>query len=202
MILLHSNAQNIFWLGRYLARIEYLCRHFPFKDHQLAQQYARGFVLDAEDADGLNTILLDSQQYCSFQQLFSCAKNNIHDLRGVLSAGSFAELNQLFYQAEHQAVYICDIAADCNAVLEAEESTDLFLFFSLGQQLEHLDRQIRLQQRHDQTLHDIDGLLLLLANFGWKTLAEDWALLQQNPDSTHFSHFSDCVQRFFDLDRL
>ena len=32
MILLNSNAQHIFWLGRYLTRIQYLCGQFPFHD--------------------------------------------------------------------------------------------------------------------------------------------------------------------------
>jgi hypothetical protein len=30
MILLSTNAENIFWLGRYLTRTQYLCAQFPF----------------------------------------------------------------------------------------------------------------------------------------------------------------------------
>ncbi len=33
--------------------------------------------------------------------------------------------------------YICDVAADCHEVIEAE-SEDVFLFFSLGQNIEQL----------------------------------------------------------------
>lgn len=31
MILLSSNAYNIYWLGRYLARTQYLCGRVPLK---------------------------------------------------------------------------------------------------------------------------------------------------------------------------
>ena len=106
MILLTSNAQNIFWLGRYLARVQYACSQFPFTDDDRAVEYAHAFYLPVFDAASLNVLLQDETQEASFQQQFQCAKNNIHDLRGVLSASSFAELNQLIGQAEQNRTYI------------------------------------------------------------------------------------------------
>lgn len=130
MILLNSNAQHIFWLGRYLTRIQYTCSQFPFVEDQEALQYAHAFCLPAFDASSLNALLLDAEQPSSFHQQFQYAKDNIQDLRGILSAKTYAELNQLIKNAHANASYICDVAADCHDVIEAE-SADVFLFFSL-----------------------------------------------------------------------
>ena len=119
MILLNSNAQHIFWLGRYLTRIQYTCSQFPFVEDQDALQYAHAFCLPAFDASSLNALLLDIEQPSSFHQQFQHAIDNIQDLRGVLSAKAYAELNQLIKNAHANASYICDVAADCYDVVEA-----------------------------------------------------------------------------------
>ena len=85
MILLSSNAQQIFWLGRYLTRVQYLCSQFPFQDNEQARAYANAFALAAHDAESLNQLVQNPQQFASFTQQFQCAKDNIRDLRGVLS---------------------------------------------------------------------------------------------------------------------
>ncbi|NEU34916.1 alpha-E domain-containing protein, partial [bacterium LRH843] len=54
MILLSTNAENIFWLGRYLTRTQYLCAQFPFTQDQPAMDYAHAFCLPAFDACSLN----------------------------------------------------------------------------------------------------------------------------------------------------
>lgn len=202
MILLSSNAQHVFWLGRYLTRIQYLCNQFPFKSNENALQYAHAFCLPAFDADSLNELILDQVQPSSFHQQFQNAKNNIHDLRGILSAKSFAELNQLLSQAEQNPALICDVAGECNDVLEAEEETTVFLFFSLGQKLEELDRQIRLKQDRQKTLIDIHHLMDALHELGWDSLAEVWEKLKKSPDSMNFYHFSDHMQLLFEVDTL
>ena len=202
MILLNSNAQNIFWLGRYLSRIQYVCSQFPFVDDDIAIEYGHAFGLPIYDASSLNTVIQDSEQPSSFQQQFQCAKNNIHDLRGVLSAVSFAELNQLIGQAEKNRSYICDIAGDCNDVLEAEENTDIFLFFSLGQKVEQLDRSLRLKQETEGLIEELTLLIPLLQAIGFENLQTYWLSLQQHTDIENFYHFSEQLQSLFTLDRL
>jgi len=199
MILLNSNAQHIFWLGRYLTRIQYACGQFPFLENEEALQYAHAFCLPAFDASSLNSLLLDAEQPSSFHQQFQYAKDNIQDLRGVLSAKAYAELNQLIKNANANATYICDVAADCRDVIEAE-SEDVFLFFSLGQNIEQLDRQIRLKQDHSMTLENIDKIINLLAQIGWDRLERAWQKLKLNPDSMNFYHFSDHIQNLFEVD--
>lgn len=202
MILLSSNAQNIFWLGRYLNRIQYLCSQFPFHCNETALDYTHAFCLPAFDASSLNELVLDPEQPASFHQQFQNAKNNIHDLRGVISQKSFAELNQLLQQAERNAGFICDICAECHDVLEAEEDEFLFLFFSLGQKMEQLDRQIRLKQTSEQTLHDLDQLSQHLDRCGVVSVTEAWQDLKRQPDSQHYYHFSDHIDSLFELVRL
>ncbi len=202
MILLSTNAQNIFWLGRYLTRIQYLCSQFPFKTNELALDYANAFCLPAFDASSLNELILDSEQPASFHQQFQNAKNNIHDLRGAISAHSFAELNQLLHQAEDNAGFICDACEECNDVLEAEEDELMFLFFSLGQKMEQLDRNLRLNQDKSKTLAQLDGLIRSLDHQGMCSLFDVWEMLYQQPDRAHYYHFSDHIDSLFELNRL
>ena len=202
MILLSTNAQNIFWLGRYLTRIQYLCSQFPFKNNTSALDYAHAFCLPAFDASSLNEMILDTEQPASFHQQFQNAKNNIHDLRGVISAQSFAELNQLLQQAEKNEGLICDVCEECNDVLEAEEDELLFLFFSLGQKMEQLDRQIRLKQNREQTLQELDRLIDSLDQQGMASLPEVWSELKKQPDSMNYYHFSDHIDSLFEMVRL
>ncbi|MRT36011.1 hypothetical protein GJV03_02280 [Acinetobacter sp. RIT698] len=202
MILLSTNAQNIFWLGRYLTRIQYLCSQFPFKTNELALDYAHAFCLPAFDASSLNELILDNEQPASFHQHFLCSKNNIHDLRGVISAQSFAELNQLLQQAEQNAGFICDVCEECNDVLEAEDDELLFLFFSLGQKMEQFDRQLRLNQDKSVTLTQLNHLIDRLDQHGMCSLPEVWKELKNQPDRMNYYHFSDHIDSLFELDRL
>lgn len=199
MILLSSNALNIFWLGRYLTRTQYLCTVFPFLDDQQAAEYAEAFVLNAQTAQELNALVLDEQQSVSFFQQFESAKANVHDLRGVLSAKAYAELNQQIKNANENVGLICDAVDDCQDILEAE-SQEVFLFFSLGQCIEQLDRQIRLQQDDVASINHIDYLVAELVKLGWQDLEKPWALLQALPNSLNFYYFGDCIQRLFEVD--
>ena len=199
MILLNSNAQHIFWLGRYLTRIQYLCSQFPFHNNQSALQYAHAFCLPAFDADSLNSLLLETEQPASFAQQFQHAKDNVQDLRGIFSAKAYAELNQLIKNAIENAAYICDVAGECQDILEAE-SEEIFLFFTLGQNIEQLDRQLRLKQDRSTTLKDIDKTVELLNHIGWKGVDRAWQQLKLNPDSMNFYHFSDHIQNLFEVD--
>lgn len=198
MILLNTNAQHIFWLGRYLTRIEYLCTQFPFTDDQKAVTFAHAFCLPAFDASSLNELVLDPEQPYSFIQQFQYAKDNIQELRGIFSSKTYAELNQYIRNACENSTCICDVIADCREVLEAEPE-EIFLFFSLGQTLEQLDRQLRLKQDQTQTLQHIAGFIEVLEQMGWESLDEAWQQLKTQPDQMSFYNFSDQVQYLFEV---
>lgn len=197
MILLSSNANNIFWLGRYLTRIQYFCNKLPFTDDQKAIDFSHAFCLPAYDAASLNTLALDPEQQFSLMSQFAVARDNIHELRAVLSANTYAEMIQLVKNASSQPGYICDVVSECNELLESE-SEDIFLFFSLGQKLELLDSLIRFKQDPSAVLNEIDVIVRLLNELGWTALDDAWISLKQSPDTMSLYHFSDQLQLMFE----
>lgn len=197
MILLSSNANNIFWLGRYLTRIQYFCNKLPFTDDQKAIDFSHAFCLPAYDAASLNTLALDPEQQFSLMSQFAVARDNIHELRAVLSANTYAEMIQLVKNASSQPGYICDVVSECNELLESE-SEDVFLFFSLGQKLELLDSLIRFKQDPSAVLNEIDVIVGLLNELGWTALDDAWISLKQSPDTMSLYHFSDQLQLMFE----
>ncbi|WP_151753851.1 alpha-E domain-containing protein [Acinetobacter soli] len=197
MILLSSNANNIFWLGRYLTRIQYFCNKLPFTDDQKAIDFSHAFCLPAYDAASLNTLALDPEQQFSLMSQFAVARDNIHELRAVLSANTYAEMIQLVKNASSQPGYICDVVSECNELLESE-SEDVFLFFSLGQKLELLDSLIRFKQGPSAVLNEIDVIVGLLNELGWTALDDAWISLKQSPDTMSLYHFGDQLQLMFE----
>ncbi len=198
MVLLNSNAQHIFWLGRYLSRTQFLCAHFPFLEDDAAVAYAHAFCLPAFDASSLNELVLDPAQPASFHQQFKTAKDNIQELRGVLSARTYAELNRLLKTAEHNAAYICEVLNDCQDILEGE-SPDVFLFFSLGQCLEQLDQELRLGEDTSLTISKIDYVIDTLVEMGWTDLDDYWDQLRERTDLINFYQFSDYIHHMFEI---
>lgn len=197
MILLSSNANNIFWLGRYLTRIQYFCNKLPFTDDQKAIDFSHAFCLPAYDAASLNTLALDPEQQFSLMSQFAVARDNIHELRAVLSANTYAEMIQLVKNASSQPGYICDVVSECNELLESE-SEDVFLFFSLGQKLELLDSLIRFKQDPSAVLNEIDVIVGLLNELGWTALDDAWISLKQSPETMSLYHFGDQLQLMFE----
>lgn len=199
MILLSSNAYNIFWVGKYLTRIQYLCSQFPFQDDEQALAYSHAFCLPAFDASSLNELVLNPDQPTSFYQQFQLVKNNIQDLRGILSLKAFSEMKQMIETANRNAGYICTVVDECNEVLEAEND-DIFLFYSLGQLIENLDRQIRLEQDYQVSMQKLDALLSVLQQYGWKHLDQAWEAFKQDPGVNQFYQLADQVQYIFEVD--
>lgn len=199
MIILNSNAQNIYWVGRYLARIQHLCSQFPFQTDESAMQYAHAFCLPAFNAASLNELVLNPEQPASFHLQFLNVKNNIQDLRGVLSIKAYSELKHMIDTASANAGYICSVVDECSDVLEAENE-DIFLFYSLGQLFENLDRQIRLNEDIQATLKSLSGLIELLKNKGWDSVDEAWQHLIEHPNTNTFYQLHDHVQYLFEVD--
>ena len=199
MILLSSNAQSIFWLGRYLTRTQYLCSVFPFLEDEAAHEYVQAFCLPATDAKTLNELVMNPQQSYSFHQQFEAAKGNIQELRGVLSAKAYAELSEKIKLAHENIGLICDAVDDCQDILEAESQV-VFLFFSLGQCIEQLDRQLRLGQEESASLTHIDYIVGELVKMGWDGLELTWNQLKFMPNSINFYQFSDYIEQLFEVD--
>lgn len=199
MNLSSSDAREIFWLARYLTRIQYVCQQFPFKQNDAALTYAHAFCLPAFDAASLNELILNEEQPASFAMQFKQTRIKIQNLAQVFSKATFVELQQCIQNACDNASYICDVVQDCEALLDAEPQ-QIFLFFQLGQKIEQLDRQIRLKQSTEKTLSQLDMIVQCLKDLGWTSLVDAWQQLKQQPDTMHFYHFSDHIQHLLSVD--
>ncbi|MEB3766342.1 hypothetical protein [Acinetobacter sp. MD2] len=198
MQLLSSNVYNILWMGRYLARIQFWCGQVPFQNDQYAERLAKAFYLPAYDAVTLNALLINSEQLCSFQQLFYTVNDNIQALRGVLSRPSYAELNRLFQSSQNNSVAICTAVNEFEQILEGE-SQDLFVFFSLGQTLERLDHRVRLDEPLNDLIAIMEQLMQLLQDYAWSELEKSWQAFKAAPNAAQFFNMLNQLQRVFEM---
>lgn len=196
MLLLTSNAYNIFWLGRYLARINFVCQQLPLQDEHHAEQLITALSLPAYDTASLTTLLLDPKQPYSFHQQFQIAYDNVQALRGVLSVQGYAELNAMFKYAQSHAGSICQVMSDIDAVLEGE-SQDVFLFFSLGQYIEMLDHTLRMQKDSSVIVQKLDVLANALKDYACDAYLQVWHKFKLQPDLNAFYGLNTQLQQMF-----
>ena len=194
-----SDAREIFWLARYLTRIQYVCQQFPFKQNDAALTYAHAFCLPAFDAASLNELILNEEQPASFVMQLEQTQRKIKNLAQVFSKSTYAELKHCIQNACDNASYIGEVLQDCEALLDAEPQ-QIYLFFQLGQRIEQLDRQIRLKQSTEKTLLQLEMIVQCLKDLGWTSLVDAWVELKQQPDTMHFYHFSDHIQHLLSVD--
>ncbi|GJC31087.1 MULTISPECIES: hypothetical protein [unclassified Acinetobacter] len=199
MNLSSSDAREIFWLARYLTRIQYVCQQFPFKQNEAALTYAHAFCLPAFDAASLNELILNEEQPASFVMQLEQTLRKIKNLAQVFSKSTYAELKHCIQNACDNASYIGEVLQDCEALLDAEPQ-QIYLFFQLGQRIEQLDRQIRLKQSTEKTLLQLEMIVQCLKDLGWTSLVDAWVELKQQPDTMHFYHFSDHIQHLLSVD--
>ena len=200
MILLSTAARNIFWLGRYLSRIQHVCTLLPFKEDQPAVEYAHSFCLPAWNAQSLNGLFLDPEQPFSIASQFKQIRDDIQQLRAVLSAYAYTELNKMTKIVDEKHLTVCQVVNDCSEVLEGEVE-QVFLFYALGRGVETLDQACRLNQNVDDQILELSKILTLLKSYGWDTSHTVWdhlkdelniaKLYQFNTEINHM--FEDCI---------
>ncbi|MDH2926461.1 alpha-E domain-containing protein [Lonepinella koalarum] len=146
MILLTSNAQHLYWLGRYLTRIRFFCQQYPFTEQSAAKRFTDSFGLPTQNVVDLNFALLDPQQSYSLVAQLSSIKDNIDELRGVLATETYAKLNRFLRAMNQQSSEICSLIEDCYPILQENLTQDGVLFLQLGQLIELLDIGLRFNQ--------------------------------------------------------
>lgn len=198
MILLSSTAQNIFWLGRYLSRIQQACSLLPFQQDKEAIEYAHVFCLPAWDANSLNALFLDPEQPFSIARQFCNVRDNIQQLRAVLSPRAYSELNQLTKVVDDKNLSLCEVVNECSEVLEGEVE-QVFLFYALGRAVEDLDHHCRLEEVTQVQLKEIDKILGLLKEYGWHACQESWQQLCVEQNMSTLYHFSDDLMTMFEV---
>lgn len=197
MILLLSTASNLYWLGRYMIRIDGLCRLLPFTDDQEALQFSHAFSLSAWDAKTLNALLQDPNQPASIIVNLSAVRENMQCVRGVISQEVFESLNILTNPKQQFKNKVCElISGCCEAVLDEDENVRLF--WQLGQCIEQIDNALRLKRSPDMAIQDLRTVVEMLSPIGWTALEAPWVELQQNKDITALYSFCDQMQALFE----
>jgi len=195
MILPLSTAANLYWLGRYLVRVDGLCHLLPFTDDIEAQTFAHAFSLPAWNAETLNALIHDPNQAGSLPANLDAVKQNIQSVRGVLSAASFEAFHALCAHKQPAFTDLTDMLTSCRASLK-HESPMVQLFLNMGESLERIDISLRMIKDPARDIRAFSEVLDLLP-IGWQRLKEPIVLLNQRYDRIAFYDLSDRIQELF-----
>ncbi len=198
MILLRSSAQHVYWLGRYLYRIQYVTNQLPFTDERQAADFAYALCLRIDSADNLNQFMLDKQQPFSLLNQLEIARDNIHELRGLLSAQAYAELNFLIKNVEANALDIQRIVNRCCELLTAEQE-NISLFFRIGQCIEQIDTYFRFYQNIHKVMGVTELTIHQLFDLGWDELQPSWEIFKSEPYINQFYAFTYRLENQFEV---
>jgi uncharacterized alpha-E superfamily protein len=195
MILPLSTAANLYWLGRYLVRVDGLCNLLPFTDDLEAQTFAHAFNLPAWNAETLNALIHDPSQSGSLPANLDAVKQNIQSVRGVLSATSFEAFHALCAHQKSAFTNMADMLASCRSSLK-HESPMVQLFLNMGESLERIDISLRMIKDPARDIREFSEVLDLLP-IGWQRLKEPIMLLNKRYDRIAFYDLSDRIQELF-----
>ncbi|WP_447510829.1 alpha-E domain-containing protein [Acinetobacter geminorum] len=197
MVLLNSSAHQIYWLGRYLMRVKFAASHLPFTEDEKATKFAAAFGLVIENAQLLNHYMLDKKQTFSLLNQLIIAKDNIQELRGILSSHAYAELNNVINTLQPQPDALSKAVEQCTQILEAEHE-DVRLFLHLGQKIEQFDIELRFGEDLSVLVLELDLVVQQLANLNWENIDENWQVLKQQLTWDAYYTFTQQLENMFE----
>lgn len=197
MVLLNSSAHQIYWLGRYLMRVKFAASHLPFTEDEKATRFAAAFGLVIENAELLNHYMLDKKQTFSLLNQLIIAKDNIQELRGILSSHAYAELNNVIHTLQAQPDALSKAVEQCTQILEAEHE-DVRLFLHLGQKIEQFDIELRFGEDLSVLISELDIVVQQLANLNWENIDENWQALKQQLTWDAYYTFTQQLENMFE----
>lgn len=197
MVLLNSSAHQIYWLGRYLMRVKFAASHLPFTEDEKATRFAAAFGLVIENAELLNHYMLDKKQTFSLLNQLIIAKDNIQELRGILSSHAYAELNNVINTLQAQPDALSKAVEQCTQILEAEHE-DVRLFLHLGQKIEQFDIELRFGEDLSVLISELDTVVQQLANLNWENINENWQALKQQLTWGAYYTFTQQLENMFE----
>ncbi|TDM65247.1 hypothetical protein C5B72_05765 [Acinetobacter sp. KU 011TH] len=197
MVLLNSSAHQIYWLGRYLMRVKFAASHLPFTEDEKATRFAAAFGLVIENAELLNHYMLDKKQTFSLLNQLIIAKDNIQELRGILSSHAYAELNNVINTLQAQPDALSKAVEQCTQILEAEHK-DVRLFLHLGQKIEQFDIELRFGEDLSVLISELDIVVQQLANLNWENIDENWQALKQQLTWDAYYTFTQQLENMFE----
>lgn len=197
MVLLNSSAHQIYWLGRYLMRVKFAASHLPFTEDEKATRFAAAFGLVIENAELLNHYMLDKKQTFSLLNQLIIAKDNIQELRGILSSHAYAELNNVINTLQAQPDALSKVVEQCTRILEVEHE-DVRLFLHLGQKIEQFDIELRFGEDLSVLISELDIVVQQLANLNWENIDENWQALKQQLTWDAYYNFTQQLENMFE----
>lgn len=197
MVLLNSSAHQIYWLGRYLMRVKFAASHLPFTEDEKATRFAAAFGLVIENAELLNHYMLDKKQTFSLLNQLIIAKDNIQELRGILSSHAYAELNNVINTLQAQPDALSKAVEQCTQILEAEHE-DVRLFLHLGQKIEQFDIELRFGEDLSVLITELDIVVQQLANLNWENIDGNWQALKQQLTWDAYYTFTQQLENMFE----
>ena len=197
MVLLNSSAHQIYWLGRYLMRVKFAASHLPFTEDEKATRFAAAFGLVIENAELLNHYMLDKKQTFSLLNQLIIAKDNIQELRGILSSHAYAELNNVINTLQAQPDALSKAVEQCTQILEAEHE-DVRLFLHLGQKIEQFDIELRFGEDLSVLIPELDIVVQQLVNLNWENIDENWQALKQQLTWDAYYTFTQQLENMFE----
>ena len=197
MVLLNSSAHQIYWLGRYLMRVKFAASHLPITEDEKATRFAAAFGLVIENAELLNHYMLDKKQTFSLLNQLIIAKDNIQELRGILSSHAYAELNNMINTLQAQPDALSKAVEQCTQILEAEHE-DVRLFLHLGQKIEQFDIELRFGEDLSVLISELDIVVQQLANLNWENINENWQALKQQLTWDAYYTFTQQLENMFE----
>jgi len=179
-------------------RVKFAASHLPFTQDEKATKFAAAFGLVIENAELLNHYMLDKKQTFSLLNQFIIAKDNIQELRGILSSKAYAELNHVINTLEAQPEILRNAVEQCTQILEAENE-DICLFLHLGQKIEQFDIELRFGQDLSALVLELDILVKRLADLGWENIDQIWQVLKQQLTWDAYYTFTQQLENMFEV---
>lgn len=167
-------AFNLFWLGRYMGRLEGLCELQPLTDDRRAARFAQAFALPAWNAETLHWLLHEPTQPVSILASLQAIQCNTQEVRGCLSRSAYRVLQQLWRLYEVDNPDYCPLLGQACEHLQQELPELERTFWQLGLLVERLDRSLRLHESGQASVQALQALV--------KKLPPGWAVIGQQVD--------------------